>query len=165
MRKTVLRLRQLFFFRGVRRKVTRLLRKCVECLRAKSTIFTLDTPLSPMVSFSPFRAICIDLYSPGVVSPEGHRHVLTVVCMCTRWVAFFPLKTKYSAEVISVLSRFWFHLHGLPEIVLSDRGKEFLRVVTAVCEVLQIHHIKTTPYHPQSNGLCESQHKTLTREL
>ena len=38
-------------------------------------------------------------------------------------------------------------------------------MVTAVCEVLQIHHIKTTPYHPQSNGLCESQHKTLTREL
>ena len=91
--------------------------------------------------------------------------MLTVVCMCTRWVAFFPLKTKYSAEVISVLARFWFHVHGLPEIILSDRGKEFLRVVTAVCEALEIHHIRTIPYHPQSNGLCEAQHKTLTREL
>ena len=118
-----------------------------------------------MVSFAPFRAISIDLYTPGVVSPDGYRYVLTVVCMCTRWVVFLPLKTKYSAEIISVLSRSWFHVHGLPEIIMSDRGKEFLRVVTAVCEILQIHHIKTTPYHPQSNGLCESQHKTLTCEL
>ena len=165
VRKTILRLRQRFFFRGVRTKVTRILRKCVKCLRAKSTIFTLGTPLSPMLSFAPFRAISIDLYTPGVVSPDGYRYVLTVVCMCTRWVAFYPLKTKYSAEVISTLCRYWFHVHGLPEIILSDRGKEFLRVVTVVCEVLQIHQIKTTPYHPQSNGLCESQHKTLTREL
>lgn len=165
VRKTVLRLRQRFFFRGIRRKVTRLIRKCVKCLRSKSTIFTLGTPLSPMVSFSPFRAICVDLYAPGVVSPEGFRYVLTVVCMCTRWVAFYPLKTKYSSEVVSVLARSWFHVHGVPEIILSDRGKEFLRVVSAVCEVLQIHHIQTTPYHPQSNGLCEAQHKTLTREL
>ena len=125
----------------------------------------MGTPLSPMVSFAPFRAVAIDLYTPGTITPDGYRYVLTVVCLCTRWVAFFPLRTKYSAEVISTLCRFWFHVHGVPEMVLSDRGKEFLRVVTVVCEVLQIHQIKTTPYHPQSNGLCESQHKTLTAEL
>ena len=88
-----------------------------------------------------------------------------MVCLCTRWVAFYPLKTKYSSEVASVLCRSWFHIHGIPELILSDRGKEFLGVVTAICEALQVHHIKTTPYHPQSNGLCESQHKALTYEL
>ena len=78
---------------------------------------------------------------------------------------FFPLKTKFSAEVISVLCRGWFHIHGIPQFILSDRGKEFMKVVTAVCEVLRIKQIRTTAYHPQSNGLCESQHKTLTTEL
>ena len=34
-----------------------------------------------------------------------------------------------------------------------------------VCKILQIKHIRTTPYHPRTNGLCESQHKMLTTEL
>lgn len=50
-------------------------------------------------------------------------------------------------------------------MILSDRGKEFLVVVTSVCRCLQIRQIRTTPYHPRTNGLWESQHKTLTLEL
>ena len=37
--------------------------------------------------------------------------------------------------------------------------------VSTVCRCLGIDHIKTTPYHPRTNGLCESQHKMLTVEL
>ena len=106
IRKTVLRVRQQYFFKGIRRKVVNILRRCVECLRSRSKIFTLGTALSPIVSFAPFRAIDIDLYTSGSVTLEGYRYVITVVCMCTRWVEFSPLKTKYSVEVISVLSRF-----------------------------------------------------------
>ena len=69
------------------------------------------------------------------------------------------------AEVLAALCTSWFHVHGLPSFILSDRGKEFLGVVTTVCKVLEITHIKTTPYHPKTNGLCESQHKALTYEL
>lgn len=57
------------------------------------------------------------------------------------------------------------HVHGVPELILSDRDKEFLGVATSVCRCLSILHTKTTPYHPRTNGLCESQHKTLTLEL
>ena len=52
----------------------------------------------------------------------------------------------------------WMHIHGVPEIILSDRGKEFLGVVTSVCQCLDIKQVRTTPYHPRTNGLCESQH-------
>ena len=118
-----------------------------------------------MVSPIPFAAIAIDIYSPGSVTTEGFRYVLTVVDLCTRWTAFFPLKTKMPAEVLATLCNFWFHVHGLPSHILSDRGKEFLGVVSTVCVALEIKHIKTTPYHPRTNGLCESQHKALTYEL
>ena len=85
--------------------------------------------------------------------------------LCTRWVAFIPVKTKSPAEVITMICTHWFHCFGVPEFIMSDRGKEFLGVMTAVCEVLDITHIKTTPYHPRANGLCEAQHKMLTTEL
>ena len=85
--------------------------------------------------------------------------------MCTRWVQFVPLKSKYAAEVMLALCHTWFAMHGVPQFILSDRGKEFMGVVTTVCTAAKIKQIRTTPQHPQSNGLCEVQHKTLTREL
>ena len=91
--------------------------------------------------------------------------MLTIVDLCTKWTAFLPLKTKLPAEVLANLCNHWFHVHGLPAFILSDRGKEFLGVVSTVCKSLNIKHIKTTPYHPRTNGLCESQHKALTYEL
>ena len=112
-----------------------------------------------------FNAIAIDLFAPGEVTPQGYRYVLTVVDLCTKWVMFVPVRTKYPSEILSVLLSSWFHLHGLPEFILSDKGKEFLGVATVVCEMLGVKQIKTTPYHPRTNGLCESQHKMLTSEL
>ena len=118
-----------------------------------------------MVSSRPFRAIAIDLYKPGTETVEGYRYVLTVVDLCTKWCVFLPLRTKFPAEVVSTLIRHWIHTHGIPEYILSDRGKEFMGVVTTVCHILRVKQIRTTPYHPRSNGLCESQHKMLTSEL
>lgn len=74
---------------------------------------------------------------------------------------FSPVKSKYPAEIISVLLRRWCHTYGLSEYILSDRGKEFLGVTLTVCEVLGVKQVKTTPYHPRTNGL----HKMLTYEL
>ena len=85
--------------------------------------------------------------------------------MCTRWVQFVPLRSKYAAEVMLQLCHHWFATHGVPQFILSDRGKEFLGVVSTICKAAGITQIRTTPGHPQANGLCEVQHKTLTREL
>ena len=38
-------------------------------------------------------------------------------------------------------------------------------VVVTICTACDIKQIRTTPGHPQANGLCEGQHRTLTREL
>ena len=118
-----------------------------------------------MFSPTPFLAIAIDLYKPGTTLMNGNRYVLTIVDMCTRWVHFVPLKSKFSAEVLLALCHSWFTFHGIPQFILSDRGKEFMGVVTTICCATGIKQIRTTPWHPQSNGLCEVQRSTLTREL
>ena len=60
----------------------------------------------------------------------------------------------------------WFHHFGVPIHILSDQGEKFLKVMSSVCGVLGIHHIKITPYHPRRiNEFCEGQYKILTSEL
>ena len=47
---------------------------------------------------------------------------------------------------------------------MSDRGTEFCnKILNSLCVYLGIKKIRTTAYHPQSNGSVERTHQTLQR--
>ena len=49
---------------------------------------------------------------------------------------------------------------------MSDQGTRFTsKVIQAMCSLLGIKKIRTTPYHPQSNGSAERVHQTLRRMI
>lgn len=55
---------------------------------------------------------------------------------------------------------------GIPEEVLTDNGTAFTTKWTrALMKTLGIHSIRTSPYHPQTNGMLERWHCTLKTVL
>ena len=49
---------------------------------------------------------------------------------------------------------------------MSDQGTGFTsKVIQAMCSLLGIKKIRTTPYHPQSNGSAKRVHQTLQRMI
>ena len=49
---------------------------------------------------------------------------------------------------------------------MSDQGTEFCgKVIVAMCSLLGVEKIRTTPYHPQMNGSAERVHQTLQRMI
>ena len=61
-----------------------------------------------------------------------------------------------------VLYNNYFSVFGFPQHLMSDQGTEFCgKVITAMCSLLGIEKIRTTPYHPQTNGSAERVHQTL----
>ena len=49
---------------------------------------------------------------------------------------------------------------------MSDQGTEFTsNVIAAMCKLLGIEKIRTTPFHPQSNRSAERVHQTLQRMI
>jgi transposase InsO family protein len=55
---------------------------------------------------------------------------------------------------------------GIPQVLLTDQGANFLsELFTNVCKLLKIKKIKTTAYHPQSNGALERTHRVLIEYL
>ena len=56
----------------------------------------------------------------------GLRYVLTVVDHHTHWCELIPLKTKLSTEVAQAFFQGVICRHGVPSIVISDNGGEFV---------------------------------------
>lgn len=70
------------------------------------------------------------------------------------------MSTSTSKATIEKL-RITFSTHGLPEMVATDNGSNFgSKKFAAFLKQNGIRHIKTTPYHPSSNGLAERSVQT-----
>ena len=55
---------------------------------------------------------------------------------------------------------------GCPRILMSDQGTQFINnTIEEILEELNIYHQKSTPYHPQENGIVESFNKILENDL
>jgi transposase InsO family protein len=84
----------------------------------------------------------------------------------TRWVKVRAVK-DYSANTIV---RFIFDdiitMFGCPKILMTDQGTHFInKTVEALTEEFAVHHQKSTPYHPQENGIVEAFNKILETAL
>ena len=55
---------------------------------------------------------------------------------------------------------------GIPDEILTDQGSNFmLSLLQETYSLLQIRHIRTSPYHPQTDGLVERFNGTLKSRL
>lgn len=55
---------------------------------------------------------------------------------------------------------------GIPSQILTDQGSVFTsKLVKQLCDILGIKHIRSSPYHPESNGCLERWHATLKSAL
>ena len=54
----------------------------------------------------------------------------------------------------------------MPSVIHSDQGREFEnKVMQELCLLCGTHKIRTTPYHPESDGLVERFNRTLLMML
>ncbi|KAL1263245.1 hypothetical protein QQF64_005984 [Cirrhinus molitorella] len=102
-------------------------------------------PPSPLVPLPiidvPFERIGMDLVGPLPKSAWGHEHILVIVDYATCRV-------------------------GIPAEILTDQGTPFMSQLMAdLCRLLRVKELRTTVYHPQTDGLVERFSQTLKQML
>ncbi len=108
----------------------------------------------------PFESVAVDLVGPLPKGKGGCRFLLTYVCLATRWPEAVPLRSITAKAVAEGL---WaiFSRTSIPERMLSDQGSQFCgRVVRELCSLVGIEKMRTSPYHPETNGAVERMHGT-----
>ena len=111
----------------------------------------------------PMQVIATDLVGP---LPEANQYILVVADYFTCWVEAFPLPNQEASTVAAKLVDEIFLCFAVPGQLHSDQGRQFeAQLIIEICKLLHIHKTRTTPYHPQCDGLIERCNRTLLNML
>ena len=84
----------------------------------------------------------------------------------TKRVEVFPTPDQSALTIARLLVSEIISRHRVPRELLSGRGAAFLsQLLPELYQLLGIHKVSTTAYHPQTDGLVERFHRTLTDML
>jgi hypothetical protein len=97
---------------------------------------------------------------------SGYRYIVVAIDHFTKWVEARALEEADAQSITLFLYEDIICRHGVPTILSSDKGTEFINeMIAALTSVYKIKHIKTTAYHPQGNGQVERTNKTIKNIL
>ncbi|GFU66947.1 transposon Tf2-11 polyprotein [Trichonephila clavipes] len=112
-----------------------------------------------------FSNVHIDVVGP--LSPvRGMSYLLTCVDRFTRWPEVFPIPDQTADTIARTFLLGWIASFRVPERITSDRGTNFQsNLFSSLSKLLGVEQIRTTSFHPQSNGAGDRFHSHLKSAL
>ena len=153
--RTVFRLQTRVYWPGLRNDVRIYVASCTVCIARKSP-GPRRAPMGHVAVGRRWERVAMDLLDMSITSTKGNRYMLVMVDCFSPWTEACPLSDK---TAISVADAFFSVIH-------SDQGREFEnKVMHELCILGGSHKAKTTPHHPESDGLVERFNRTLLMML
>jgi len=161
-----------YMWPGLERDVKQWCRECLFCQQSKigrhtkSKLQAFNLPVS-----NRFEVVHMDIVGPLPPCQLKNsnfigRYIVTFIDRTTRWCEAQPV-TDITAETIasSFISQ-WVSRFGVPLYLVTDRGRQFeSEIFNCLSKLIGFHRLRTTAYHPQSNGMIERMHRTLKTSL
>ena len=164
--KTIRKVRESFFWYGMDRYIKSFVKSCDTCQRFKSLNKTPHANLQLLKSGGTFQIFNIDVAGPLVTTRRGNRYILVAVDHFSKWVEAlavpnFTAETTANFVFNKIICKF-----GIPQTIITDQGINFeSQLVQALCKLLGVKKIRSTPYHPQTNGQVERFNRTLKQMI
>ena len=140
-------------------------RSCLHCQWSKvsrhnrSPIGTFRMPDTRFSHLHPY------LVGPLPIS-RGCTYLLTCVDHFSRWPEAIPITDTKAETVVHAFIDQWVARFGAPAIITTDRGQQFeLSLFSSMLNFLGCSHVRTTAYHPATNGMVEHFHQQLKASI
>jgi transposase InsO family protein len=164
--KTVERVKQSFYWINCRSEVRLWCERCPLCCSRKGPIPRQKAALGKYVVGAPMERIAVDVMGPLTLSDRGNRYVLVAMDYFSKWPEAYALPAQDAKSVAEVLVNQFVSRFGVPLELHSDQGTNFESATfKEMCRILGIKKTRTTPLHPQSDGMVERYNRTLKGQI
>ncbi|UYV73470.1 K02A2.6-like [Cordylochernes scorpioides] len=164
--KTLRKVRERFYWVYCREDVENWCRRCTTCAASKGPQTRSRGKMREYNVGAPFERIAIDVAGPFPVTEDGNKYLLVAMDYFTKWPEVYAIPNQEAATVARVLVDNLICRFGVPLELHSDQGRNFeSEIFRELCQVLGIWKTRTTPLHPQSDGMVERFNKTMVEHL
>ena len=140
--------------------------RCAVCCTHLPKSMIQRAPLQPTLAKYPWSEIMLDFVGPVTKSSRGHKYILVIVDLFSKYVEALPAKNVEAETVARLLTYHVFSRWGLPMRMRSDRGTHFTAgIIKELCKMLHIQHKLHVAWHPESAGAVERTNRTVVEIL
>ena len=149
-----------FYWPGADRDIRSYCETCVPCQRRSQPTPHVEAALRTEAVSRPYERIAMDI-TEMPLSAKGNKYALVLMDYFSKYVHVFPMVNQTAETVADCLMKLVLE-QGVPERLHSDQGRQFESAVfQELCRRLGVDKTRTTPYHPQSDGMVERFNRTL----
>lgn len=161
--KTYNRVRQKYYWENLKDDIQHRIQQCLNCKIKK--LVRLKTRQPMVITDTPgmrFDKLALDIVGPLPKTELGNEYILTLQDQFSKFCMAIPLIETSVATVADMLIKRFICYFGSPRVILTDQGSNFMSaLIKRISKRFKIKKIKTTAYHPQSNGSLERSHAML----
>ena len=161
--KTFNRIRQDYYWENLKQDVQRRIQQCIQCQLKK--LVRLKTRQPMMITDTPgtvFEKIALDIVGPLPKTKNDNEFILTMQDQLSKFSLAVPLPNALATTIADAFIKKFICIFGAPKVILTDQGRNFLSsLIQKVAKRFKIKRVKTTAFHPQSNGSLERSHHAL----
>lgn len=156
--KTRERIKERHFWKSLDRDVEEFIKTCDICQKNKLTrIRPREEAIIPDTPLNPNDKIAMDLIGPFPKTKRGNTYILSIQDLLTKYLILIPMKDQRAESIINNLLEHYIYIFSSPKNILTDQGQNFVcKLMESFENAFKIKHVKTTSFHPQSNGSLEN---------
>ena len=138
---------------------------CPTCQRSAPTTMKRAALHSLPIIRTPFERVAMDIFGPLKRTKSGYKYLLVIMDYATKWPEAFPLRNVTTESVVECLIELTARL-GVHKEVLTDNSTNFVsRTMKKFCDLARIQQIRTSSYHPQTDGMVVRFNATMKHLL
>lgn len=148
-----------FFWPGIKTDVAKYCPSCHVCQITGKPNQVI--PLHPIPAIGElFERVIVDCVGP-LPTKSGNQFLLTMICAAIRFPKGVLPRKITAGSIVKALKKF-FSTFSLPHIMQTDQGTNYKsKLFKQVLEILNVQHVVSSAYHPESQCALERLHRTL----
>jgi hypothetical protein len=146
--------------------IAKYIKNCNKCRRNKPKAKIKEELVITPTPIKVFDIIQIDTVGQFETSTAGNKYAVTIVCELSKYVVAIPVKDKSAKSIADAMFKYFILIYGLPKLIKSDMGTEYVNsLFSNLTSLLKIEHKTSAPYHHQTIGTVERNHRELNNFL